>query len=130
MKEVSTLSIKETKQYYDSLTAEDLCNCAYCRNYICEIRNAYPKVAEYLLALGVDIEKPFETIPLEPDETGGIEYLSSQYIVIGNTDGFIKTVIDTVTVDITDSHPLTNIDKPHFVIEIYPVRLKRTVQKD
>ena len=127
MKEVSTLSIKETKQYYDSLTAEDLCNCAYCRNYIREIRNAYPKVAEYLLALGVDIEKPFETIPLEPDETGGIEY---QYIVIGNTDGFIKTVIDTVTVDITDSHPLTNIDKPHFVIEIYPVRLKRTVQKD
>lgn len=130
MKEVSTLSIKETKQYYDSLTAEDLCNCAYCRNYIREIRNAYPKVAEYLLALGVDIEKPFETIPLEPDETGGIEYLSSQYIVIGNTDGFIKTVIDTVTVDITDSHSLTNIDKPHFVIEIYPVRLKRTVQKD
>ena len=130
MKEVSTLSIKETKQYYDSLTAEDLCNCVYCRNYIREIRNAYPKVAEYLLALGVDIEKPFETIPLEPDETGGIEYLSSQYIVIGNTDGFIKTVIDTVTVDITDSHPLTNIDKPHFVIEIYPVRLKRTVQKD
>lgn len=124
------MSIKETKQYYDSLTAEDLCNCAYCRNYISEIRNAYPKVAEYLLALGVDIEKPFETIPLEPDETGGIEYLSSQYIVIGNTDGFIKTVIDTVTVDITDSHPLTNIDKPHFVIEIYPVRLKRTVQKD
>lgn len=130
MKEVSTLSIKETKQYYESLTAEDLCNCAYCRNYIREIRNAYPKVTEYLLALGVDIEKPFETIPLEPDETGGIEYLSSQYIVIGNTDGFIKTVIDTVTVDITDSHSLTNIDKPHFVIEIYPVRLKRTVQKD
>ena len=124
------MSIKETKQYYESLTAEYLCNCAYCRNYIREIRNAYPKVAEYLLALGVDIEKPFETIPLEPDETGGIEYLSSQYIVIGNTDGFIKTVIDTVTVDITDSHPLTNKDKPHFVIEIYPVRLKRTVQKD
>ena len=130
MKEVSTLSIKETKQYYESLTAEYLCNCAYCRNYIREIRNAYPKVAEYLLALGVDIEKPFETIPLEPDETGGIAYLSSQCIVIGNTDGFIKTVIDTVTVDITDSRHLTNIDKPHFVIEIYPVRLKRTVQKD
>lgn len=71
------MSIKETKQYYDSLTAVDLCNCAYCRNYIREIRNAYPKVAEYLLALGVDIEKPFETIPLEPDATGSVEYLSS-----------------------------------------------------
>lgn len=81
MKEVSTLSIKETKQYYDSLTAEDLCNCAYCRNYIREIRNAYPKVAEYLLALGVDIEKPFETIPLEPDATGSVEYLSSRTLL-------------------------------------------------
>lgn len=81
MKEVSTLSIKETKQYYDSLTAEDLCNCAYCRNYIREIRNAYPKVAEYLLALGVDIEKPFETILLEPDATGSVEYLSSRTLL-------------------------------------------------
>lgn len=80
--------------------------------------------------MGIDIEKPFETIPLEPDETGYIEYISIQYIVIGNPDDFVKTVIDTVTVDITDSHPLTNIDKPHFVIEIYPVRLKWTVQTD
>lgn len=122
------MNIKGTKQYYSSLIAEDLCDCVYCRNYIREIKNAYPKVAEYLLTLGIDIEKPFETIPLEPDETGYIEYISIQYIVIGNPDDFVKTVIDTVTVDITDSHPLTNIDKPHFVIEIYPVRLKWTVQ--
>ena len=128
MKEVLTLNIKETKQYYSSLTAEDLCDCVYCRNYIREIKNAYPKVAEYLLTLGIDIKKPFETIPLEPDETGHIEYISSQYIVIGNSDDFAKTVIDTVTVDITYSHPSTEIDKPHFVVEIYPVRLKWTMQ--
>lgn len=112
------------------MTAEALCDCVYCCNYIREIRNAYPRVAEYLLTLGVDIEKPFETIPLEPDETGYIEYISSQYIIIGNPDDFDKTVIDTVTVDITDSHPSTGIDKPHFVIEIYPVRLKRTAHTD
>ncbi len=29
-----------------------------------------PEVALYLAALGVDIEKPFETLPLEPDEKG------------------------------------------------------------
>lgn len=124
------MNIEETKQYYSSLTAEALCDCVYCRNYIREIKNAYPRVAEYLLTLGVDIEKPFETIPLEPDETGYIEYISSQYIVIGNLDDFVKTVIDTVTVDMADSHPSTGIDKPHFVIEIYPVRLKWTAQTD
>lgn len=124
------MNIEETKQYYSSLTAEALCDCVYCRNYIREVKNAYPKVADYLFTLGVDIEKPFETMPLEPDETGKIEYTSSQYIVIGNPDDFDKTVIDTVTVDITDSHPSTDIDKPHFVIEISPVRLKWTVQTD
>lgn len=93
MKEVSTLSIKGTKQYYDSLTAEDLCNCAYCRNYIREIRNAYPKVAEYLLALGVDIEKPFETIPLEPDATGSVEYLSSRTLLSGILMALLKRLL-------------------------------------
>ena len=122
------MNIEETKQYYHSITVGDVCNCAYCRNYICEIDNAYPKVAEYLLALGVDIEKPFETIPLEIEKSGYIEYLSSQYIVIGEPDDFVKTVIDTVTVDIADSHPSTEIDKPHFVIEIYPIRLKWVIQ--
>lgn len=122
------MNIKETKQYYSNLIVEELCDCVYCRNYIREIRNAYPKVSEYLLALGVDIEKPFETVPLEPDETGYIEYISAQYVVIGNPDDFDKTVVDSVTVDKTDSHPSTDVDKLHFVIEIYPVRLKLTMQ--
>lgn len=84
------MNIEETKQYYSSLTSEALCGCVYCRNYIREIKNAYPKIAEYLLTFGIDIEKPFETIPLEPDETGYIEYISSQYIIIGNPDDFDK----------------------------------------
>lgn len=64
------MDIKRTKQYYKQLSSHDLCDCAYCQNYIGEIKSTYPKVAEYLFSLGIDIEKPFETMPLEPDETG------------------------------------------------------------
>ena len=89
-----------------------------------EIKSTYPKVAEYLFSLGIDIEKPFETMPLEPDETGYIEYISPQYIAIGSPDDFVETTIDSVNVGIAESHPSTQIDETHFVIEVGPVRLK------
>lgn len=118
------LDIEGTKSYYDHIINRDLCDCAYCQNYVREIKVTYPKVAEYLCSLGIDIEKPFETMPLEPDEAGYIEYISAQYIVYGEPDDFVKTVIGSVHVDVADTHPTTQINEAHFVIEIYPVRLK------
>ena len=118
------MDIKRTKQYYKQLSSHDLCDCAYCQNYIGEIKSTYPKVAEYLFSLGIGIEKPFETMPLEPDETGYIEYISPQYIAIGSPDDFVETTIDSVNVGIAESYPSTQIDETHFVIEVGPVRLK------
>lgn len=77
------LDIEKTKAYYARSSERDLCSCEYCRNYVREIRAAYPKVAKYLASLGGDIEKPFEAMPLEPDKTGHIEYISGRYIVYG-----------------------------------------------
>ena len=77
--EVNVLDIKKTKLYYEQISSDDLCDCIYCKNYIYEIKKTYPKVAEYLFSLGVDIEKPFETMPLEPDETGYLdEYIQNE----------------------------------------------------
>lgn len=118
------LDIEKTKSYYKQIGKRDLCNCTYCQNYISKVKATYPKVAEYLSSLGIDIEKPFETMPLEPDDTGDIEYISAQYIVYGEPDDFVKTVIGSVNVDVADTHPSTQINVAHFVIEIYPVRLK------
>ena len=115
------MDIKRTKQYYKQLSSHDLCDCAYCQNYIGEIKSTYPKVAEYLFSLGIDIEKPFETMPLEPDETGYIEYISPQYIAIGSSDDFVETTIDSVNVGIAESHPSTQIGETPFVIEVGPV---------
>ena len=62
------MDTKKTKSYYKKLSQHDLCDCAYCQNYAHEIRTTYPELTEYLSLLGVDIEKPFETMPLAPDE--------------------------------------------------------------
>ena len=118
------MDIKRTKAYYKQHVSRDLCDCADCRNYIAEIKNTYPKVAEYLFSLGIDIEKPFETMPLDIDKTGHIEYIASQYIIFGEPDDFTKTVIDSVNIVIAESHPSTEIKEPHFVIETGPIRLK------
>lgn len=75
--------IEKTRAYYRALGPEDICDCAYCRNYCAKVRAAYPEVARYLDSLGVDIEKPFEASPLEPDGKGDLEYCVCQYVVLG-----------------------------------------------
>ena len=78
--------IEKTRAYYCNLGPENICGCAYCQNYCARVKVAYPEVALYLDSLGVDIEKPFETSPLEPDENGYLEYCVCQYIVFGSCD--------------------------------------------
>ena len=72
--------IEKTRAYYRDLGPENICSCDYCRNYCARVKAAYPEVARYLDSLGVDIEKPFETSPLEPDENGYLEYCVCQYV--------------------------------------------------
>lgn len=118
------MGFQKTREYYDSVSDVDLCHCAYCRNYIQQIKRAYPSVDQYFEAIGVDIEKPFETMPLEPDDNGQICYLAAQYIVMGSSNDFETQSIDGVEVNISLSHPSTDgIEGDHFVIEISPICL-------
>ena len=75
------MDVRKTKHYYDVSAGDNVCTCDYCRNYVNEIRHAYPELSEYLKTMGIDIEKPFETMPIEPDESGHITYIGSQYVV-------------------------------------------------
>ena len=113
-----------TKEYYNSLSEASLCDCAYCRNYRLQVKSAYPKIAEYLCSLGIDIEKPFETSPLEPDENGMLEYCCCQYIAFGSCEAEYHHKIDGVELRIATSYPKTGVEQAHFVIELYPVQLK------
>lgn len=76
----------------------------------------------------MDIEKPLETMPLEPDEAGELEYAGPQYIVCGTPEGFTGNEIGSVQVQIAPSHPSTGMEEPHFVIELYPIKLKWSFQ--
>ena len=117
------MAIEKTRDFYK--TYDDLCDCAYCRNYIREIKKVYPDLVSFLDKIGVDIEKPFETMPGEP-ESGLIEYFGVQYIVIGDKKGFSKTKLGEVTIDLAKSFQDPGIDGKYFVIEAGPIKLEWT----
>lgn len=120
------MDIIKTENYYRTLDNDSLCSCDYCRNYYKEVKAAYPELSDYLAGMGVDIEKPFEAMPLDPYEET-IEYIAAQYIVMGNAADFKSEDIYEVHIGIADSHPMTDIDEEHYVIEISPIRLKWTI---
>ena len=121
-----TMNKFKTENYYREINKDSLCSCDYCRNYYKEVKAAYPELSDHLAGMGVDIEKPFETRPLEPYE-GNIEYIAAQYIVIGNAADFKSEDVYGVHIGIADSHPMTDIVEEHYVIEISPIRLKWAV---
>lgn len=121
------MSIKETREFYKNY--DDLCDCAYCRNYTREIKKSYPDMGSYLEKIGADIEKPFETMPGEP-ENGFIDYFDVQYIIIGNKDEFRKKKLGDVTIDLAKSFPDPNIDGKYYVIEVGPIKLEWTIGEE
>ena len=118
------MNVPDTIKYYQDLTDADLCQCEYCKNLNMQIKDAYPLLSDHLEKMGIDIEKPFETWPLDPDENGNITYMDVQYVVIGKKDDFIDTKIDDVAIQIAQSHPMTGILEEHFVIEVSPITVK------
>ena len=75
-------------------------------------------------SFGIDIEKPFETSPLEPDENGLLEYCCCQYIVFGDCEPEYHHRIDNVEFRVAKSYPRTGIEQAHFVLEFFPIKLK------
>ena len=118
------INILKNKEYYDSIRKASLCNCSYCHNYRLRVKSAFPKVAMYLESLGIDIEKPFEISPLEPDEHEMLEYGCCQYIVFGSCESKYYHKIDDVEVRIATSYPSTSIKEEHFVLELSVTKLK------
>lgn len=122
------MDIKRTKTYYQRLNIKDMCQCTYCLNYYQEVEKEYPGLSKYLKTFGIDIQKPFETMPLEVDDKGYIEYICAQYIVFGSKIDFKSNVVKGVEINIAEPHPSTDISEEHFVIEISPIRLKWIIE--
>lgn len=119
------MTIEKTRDFYKNY--DDLCDCAYCRNYIREIKKSYPDLVAFLDKIGVDVEKPFETMPGEP-ESGFIDYFGVQYIVIGDKKDFSKIKLGRMAIDLAKSFPDFDIDCKYYVIEVGPIKLKWTIE--
>ncbi len=117
------VNLERTSAYYSQLSSNALCDCAYCRNYYSQVKAAYPEVAVYLQRLGVDLEKPFETSPLEP-ENGYLTYCACQYLVFGSCEEDYHDQIGDVELRKADAYPNTGISEPHFVLELAPITLR------
>ena len=105
------INITKTKEYYNAITDDALCNCSYCHSYRLQVKSAYSRIAAYLDSFGVNIEKPFETSPLEPDENGMLAYCGCQYIVFGTCESEYCYRIDDVEIRVATSYPSTGIDQ-------------------
>ena len=46
---------------------------------------------------------------------------------MGNHSDFQAAVVSGVDIDIADSHPMTDIEDEHFIIEISPIKLRWTI---
>ena len=118
------MDIEKTREYYLNLKEEDVCDCEWCRNFITHIRKVYPDVAKYLDEMGVDIEKPYESWSLDPDENGNVLYPDVMYEIMGNSEDFVPTKIGDVDVHLATSYPYSDLKEEHFVIELSSFLLK------
>ena len=102
------VDIEKTRTFYSSLKSEILCDCGDCRNYYLQIKSTYPEVDKYLSKMGIDIEKPYETSPLEPKD-GFLEYCACQYIVFGTCEKEYHHQIGSVEFRLAKSYPSTGM---------------------
>ena len=113
----------KTKKYYETLTQTSLCDCAYCRLYYEKARKAFPQLAKWLDGYGIDIEKPWEAMSLDPDEDGIVDYIGVQYIVFGSCAADDVYKIGDISIRVSGSYPDPAIDDDFFVLEAYPMSL-------
>ena len=115
------IDIVKTKEYYNSLSLDMLCDCDYCKLYCFNSRKEFSELALWLDKYGVDIEKPFEVMSLEPDESGMLDYIGVQYIVFGTFSNDNSYYVGDFNIKIVHSHPSTGISDKHFVLEVIPI---------
>lgn len=121
---IINVDAEKTRQYDQAMGPGEPCSCNDCKNYCARVKAAYPTAAEYLAGLGVEIEKPLETSPLEPGADGMMEYRACQYVVLGSCEENYRHTVGGVEVCKARFYPETGVKEEHFVLELSPIRLK------
>ena len=118
------IDIEQTKEYYKS---HSLCECSSCRNYYAQVKDRFRLLDEFLLELGVAIDRPDEMGCVElVDE---IQYLFASYTVCGKVlehDGYEIDLHDGglfLNIVIGDSFVPNEQKTDYFVVTVYNIVL-------
>ena len=127
---IMDVDIEQTKKYYKS---HSLCDCPSCRNYYVQVKDNFPLLNNFLLELGVDIERPDELGHVELENE--IEYLCAAYTVCGKILEFDKCEIDlfedrgVVSIVFNNSYIPNEQQTDYFVVTVYNIRLPRMLNE-
>jgi hypothetical protein len=121
------VDIEKTKKYYASLEPDAICDCEWCQNYYMQIEEKHPDAVAYLVSLGIDVKKPFDTQPSKNPFEESLVYYHPQYIVFGSCPDTYNHKIGDVEIYVTEAHRDTEIEEEHFVLEIRHIEFEDLV---
>jgi len=71
----------KTREYYNSITVEEGCNCDYCKNYIKNCENFSREVLNFYNMLEIDIQKEGEFMECYKTDTKEHLYMGFYHLV-------------------------------------------------
>lgn len=118
-----SVDIEKTKKYYET---HSLCQCFGCENFYRQAKKKFPKLDEFLAAMGTNISRPDKIVWYEGENE--ISYDFAAYTVCGNIiksgdkieiqDGqFISVIADNSYI------PNEQDSDDYFVITVYGITL-------
>lgn len=121
---IMDVDVDQTKEYYRS---HSLCDCPSCRNYYAQVKDRFLLLDEFLLDLGVSIDRPDEMGCVELDNE--IQYIFASYTVCGKILELDKYEIDIndgglfLNIVIGDSFVPNEQKTEYFVVTVYNIVL-------
>ncbi len=118
------IDVEQTKAYYAS---HSLCDCPSCRNYYAQVKDRFPLLDEFLLELGVSIDRPDQLSSVESDKE--TQYLFASYTVCGKILELDKHEIDLndgnlfLSIVIDDSCIPNDQKTDYFAVTVYNIVL-------
>lgn len=124
-----------TKEYREEY--EELCDCAYCRNYYKGFKSKYPKTATFIKRFGLDVNNPLEIMPHQYNKKDNKFEYTSYYPVKGEIfEDKININMENLQIFLMKgSHrnnpcPNPHMEEPYFLIEITDIKLHWTLSEE
>lgn len=125
---VFSADAEKTKKYYEN---NALCDCAACRNFYVQVRNAFPKLCEFLSLFGIDMEKPDEIF--SADAENGVDYMEVDYTAVGSIVAMGKENIELseegLHIAVSDGYVSSNEQaERYFTLSVAGIKLPRIIK--